>query len=104
MPLPSASQFQFTPDLRICRLLNGMWQVSGAHGRIDPQAALQNMLHYHEAGFTTWDLADHYGPAEDFIGEFRRQLAAAGGPAALAEVQAFTKWVPPPARMTRPIV
>ena len=28
-----------------------------------------------DAGFTTWDLADHYGPAEDFIGEFRRQLA-----------------------------
>jgi hypothetical protein len=49
MPLPSASQLQFTPDLRICRLLNGMWQVSGAHGRIDPQAALQNMLHYHDA-------------------------------------------------------
>ena len=83
MPLPPASQFQFTPDLRICRLLNGMWQVSGAHGRIDPQAALQNMLHYHDAGFTTWDLADHYGPAEDFIGEFRRQLAATRGPAAL---------------------
>ena len=74
MPLPLASQFQFTPDMRICRLLNGMWQVSGAHGRIDPKAALQNMFHYLDAGFTTWDLADHYGPAEDFIGEFRRQL------------------------------
>ena len=61
MPLPPASQFQFTPDMRICRLLNGMWQVSGAHGRIDPQAALQNMFDYHDAGFTTWDLADHYG-------------------------------------------
>ena len=104
MPLPSASQFQLTPDLRICRLLNGMWQVSGAHGRIDPQAALQNMMHYHEAGFTTWDLADHYGPAEDFIGEFRRQLEATRGPAALETMQAFTKWVPRPGPMTRPIV
>ena len=36
MPLPAESQFQFTPDMRICRILNGMWQVSGAHGRIDP--------------------------------------------------------------------
>jgi len=97
-------QFQFTSDLRIQRLLNGLWQVSGAHGAIDPLQALPNMLALHAAGFTTWDLADHYGPAEDFIGEFRRQLAAALGPAALADVQAFTKWVPPPARMTRPIV
>ena len=104
MQLPTASTLQFTPDLRICRLLNGMWQVSGAHGRIDPAAAIQNMLAYHEAGLTTWDLADHYGPAEDFIGEFRRQLRAAHGEEALASVQAFTKWVPHPERMTRQIV
>jgi aryl-alcohol dehydrogenase-like predicted oxidoreductase len=32
------------------------------------------MFQYMDAGFTTWDLADPYGPAEDFIGEFRRQL------------------------------
>jgi len=104
MSLPPASQFQFTPDMRICRLLNGMWQVAGAHGRIDPQAALQNMFDYHDADFTTWDLADHYGPAEDFIGEFRRQLAATRGPGALTTMQAFTKWVPQPGPMTRPIV
>jgi len=104
MLLPPASQFQFTPDMRICRLLNGMWQVSGAHGRIDPQAAIQNMFTYVDAGFTTWDLADHYGPAEDFIGEFRRQLAATRGNAALTTLQAFTKWVPRPGPMTRAIV
>src|SRR5437879_11906090 len=104
MPLPAESQLQFTPDLRICRLLNGMWQVSGSHGRIAPQAALQNMFDYYDAGFTTWDLADHYGPAEDFIGECRRQLAATRGPEALTTMQAFTKWVPRPGPMTRPIV
>jgi aryl-alcohol dehydrogenase-like predicted oxidoreductase len=104
MQLPENSTLQFTPDLRICRLLNGMWQVSGAHGRIDPTAAVQSMFTYHDAGFTTWDLADHYGPAEDFIGEFRRQLVAARGEEALASLQAFTKWVPQPGRMTRQIV
>lgn len=104
MSLPPASQYQFTPDMRICRLVNGMWQVSGAHGRIDPTAALQNMFTYVDAGFTTWDLADHYGPAEDFIGEFRRQLAATRGPEALSTIQAFTKWVPRPGPMTRSIV
>jgi aryl-alcohol dehydrogenase-like predicted oxidoreductase len=95
---------QFTSDLRICRLLNGMWQVSGAHGRINSQAAIASMLAYHGAGFTTWDLADHYGPAEDFIGTFRWQLAEAQGEAALADVHAFTKWVPRPGPMTRQIV
>jgi len=104
MPLPAESQCQFTPDMRICRIVNGMWQVSGAHGRIQPAAAVQNMFDYVDAGFTTWDLADHYGPAEDFIGEFRRQLLATRGAAALANVQAFTKWVPRPGPMTRSIV
>ncbi len=51
-----------------------MWQVSGTHGRIDSQRAIESMFQYMDAGFTTWDLADPYGPAEDFIGEFRRQL------------------------------
>ncbi len=104
MSLPDNAYFQFTPDLRICRLLNGLWQVSGAHGTIDPQRALQNMFDSHNAGFTTWDLADHYGPAEDFIGAFRRELTAQRGEAELSQMQAFTKWVPRPGRMTRAIV
>jgi len=81
-----------------------MWQVSGAHGKIEPQAAIQTMFKYLDAGFTTWDLADHYGPAEDFIGEFRHQLIATRGEQALSNLQAFTKWVPRPGKMTRQIV
>jgi aryl-alcohol dehydrogenase-like predicted oxidoreductase len=104
MDLPAAATTQLTPDLRICRLLNGLWQVSGAHGPIDRRAAIDDMFAYHDAGFTTWDLADHYGPAEDFIGEFRRRMAADRGVEALASIQAFTKWVPEPGRMTRQIV
>ncbi|MBF1988434.1 aldo/keto reductase [Fischerella thermalis] len=104
MTLPASSRLQFTPDLNICRILNGMWQVSGAHGRINPTAAIQSMFKYMDAGFTTWDLADHYGPAEDFIGEFRRQLIATRSQEALSHIQAFTKWVPRPGKMTRKIV
>jgi aryl-alcohol dehydrogenase-like predicted oxidoreductase len=104
MILPAAAYAQFTPDMQICRLLNGMWQVSGAHGRIDPKGAIAMMFQYLEAGFTTWDLADHYGPAEDFIGEFRRQLKTTRGEDAPALIQALTKWVPRPSKMTRQIV
>jgi len=78
-----------------------MWQVSGAHGAIDPVRAVDAMLAYHDAGFFTWDLADHYGPAEDLIGDFRRRFAASRGAERLSEIQAFTKWVPYPGRMTR---
>jgi len=104
MNLPPSSRLQLTPDLNICRILNGMWQVSGGHGRINPQEAIQSMFDYLDAGFTTWDLADHYGPAEDFIGEFRRQLVATRGQEALSNLQAFTKWVPRPGKMTRRMV
>jgi len=102
--LADSSRFQFTPDLTICRLLNGMWQVSGAHGYIDPASAIAEMFAYHDAGLTTWDLADHYGPAEDFVGSFRRQFAARHGVERLSKIQAFTKWVPAPGRMTRRVV
>ncbi len=104
MRLPESSRLQFTQDLQISRILCGMWQVSGAHGPIDRRDAIRSMFDYVDSGFTTWDLADHYGPAEDFIGEFRRQLSHRSGADALAEIQAFTKWVPRPGPMTRQIV
>ena len=104
MTLPQNSRFDLTSGLPICRILNGMWQVSGAHGAIDPDAAIPSMFDYVDAGFTTWDLADHYGPAEDFVGEFRRRLASARGGEAVSGIQAFTKWVPRPGPMTRQVV
>jgi aryl-alcohol dehydrogenase-like predicted oxidoreductase len=101
--LPNA-YIPFTDDLTICHILNGMWQVSGGHGRIDPAQAVDDMMAYHDAGYTTWDLADHYGPAEEFIGAFRRRLSAERGPMALETMQAFTKWVPRPGPMPRRVV
>ena len=59
--------YRLAPDLTICRIVNGMWQVAGGHGYIDHESAIGDMIKYHDAGFTTWDLADIYGPAEDFI-------------------------------------
>jgi aryl-alcohol dehydrogenase-like predicted oxidoreductase len=104
MTLPATARLPFAADLSICRILNGMWQVSGAHGAIDPARAVAAMEAYHNAGFTTWDLADHYGPAEDLIGNFRRQFTVRHGAERLPEIQAFTKWVPHPGAMTRQVV
>ena len=96
--------YQLAPDLTICRILNGMWQVAGGHGYIDHELAIADMMRYHDAGFTTWDLADIYGPAEDFIGKFRRRLLTLKGKEELERIQALTKWVPQPGRITRSIV
>ncbi|OAI50703.1 aldo/keto reductase [Planctomycetaceae bacterium SCGC AG-212-F19] len=104
MKVPGSIRFTFAPNMTICRLPVGMWQVSGAHGPIDPAAAIRSLFDHFDAGFTTFDLADHYGPAEDFIGEFRRQLVAQRGTDSLTNLQAFTKWVPRPGRMTRAVV
>ncbi|MEO9295775.1 MAG: aldo/keto reductase [Nitrososphaera sp.] len=97
-------RFRLSPGLDVCRVLNGMWQVAGGHGYIDPGRAISEMVRYHESGFTSWDLADIYGPAEDFIGDFRQALAKEKGEGELARVQAFTKFVPEPVRMTRSFV
>lgn len=101
MQLPSNAYSQLRPDLRICKVLNGMWQVSGSHGVIDFNSAIEDMLEYHKSGFTTWDLADIYGPAEDFIGEFFRRLDLDSNS---AKPQAFTKFVPSPGKMSKQFV
>ena len=100
----SQKTFQLASDLQICRLLNGMWQVAGGHGQINPGSALSEMFSYHDIGFTTWDMADIYGPAEEYIGEFRRRLEKQRGNQELARMQALTKFVPNPGPMTRTIV
>jgi aryl-alcohol dehydrogenase-like predicted oxidoreductase len=96
--------YQLAPDLTIHRVVNGMWQVAGGHGYIDRELAIEDMMKYHDAGFTSWDLADIYGPAEDFIGQFRGRLSEFKGKLELDKIQALTKWVPQPGRITRSIV
>jgi|SRR5688572_8872567 aryl-alcohol dehydrogenase-like predicted oxidoreductase len=99
--LPS---YKLAPDLTVCRILNGMWQVAGGHGYIEHERAVGDMISYHDSGFTTWDLADIYGPAEDLIGEFRLRLQELRGKQELDRIQALTKWVPHPGKITRPVV
>jgi aryl-alcohol dehydrogenase-like predicted oxidoreductase len=81
-----------------------MWQVSGSHGYIDPKKAIDEMIQYHNSGFTTWDLADIYGPAESFIGKFRKALEKLNGEDELNNSQALTKFVPNPGPMSKSIV
>ncbi|XP_062198883.1 flagellar radial spoke protein 5-like isoform X1 [Phragmites australis] len=91
-------------SLPICRVLNGMWQTSGGWGRIDRDAAVDAMLAYADAGLSTFDMADHYGPAEDLYGIFINRVRRERPPELLEEIKGLTKWVPPPVKMTRSYV
>eukprot|EP01041_Mallomonas_annulata_P010348 gene10348-21587_t len=83
----------------MCRLLNGMWQVSGAHG-YEPNRdnVVAEMARCVDAGYTTFDLADIYGPAEGFVGDF---CYGSRSSSVAKYAQFFTKWVPRPEEITR---
>ncbi|KAI5082217.1 hypothetical protein GOP47_0001960 [Adiantum capillus-veneris] len=101
----SLSTLQYQDDtLDICRVVNGMWQTSGGWGKIDPQSAVDAMLRYVDAGFFTFDMADHYGPAEDLYGIFINRVRRERGEELAFHVKGLTKWVPPPVKMTRAYV
>lgn len=85
------------PDLSISRVLTGLWQVADLErtGELPPRdAAAQSLQSYASAGLTTFDMADHYGSAEDIVGHYRAQQL---GP----PVESLTKWVPEPGPITR---
>jgi len=88
--------------MNVCRLLNGMWQVSGAHGyEPNKESAVTQMTKCAGQGYTTFDLADIYGPAEDYVGAFKK------GPISSTlsnDCQFFTKWVPRPEEITKSMV
>ncbi|XP_010244199.1 PREDICTED: flagellar radial spoke protein 5 isoform X2 [Nelumbo nucifera] len=87
-------------SLDICRVVNGMWQTSGGWGSIDQDNAADTMLRYADAGLTTFDMADIYGPAEDLYGIFINRVRRERPPELLDQIRGLTKWVPPPVKMT----
>lgn len=90
--------------LEVCRVLNGMWQVSGTHGAVDRAAAVEGMQAYVDAGLTTFDMADIYGPAEEIFGLFNRQLKSKSSETSVPALQGLTKYVPRPGPMERKVV
>ena len=89
---------QLAPGLSISRVLTGLWQLADMERdqrALDLDAAARAMRSYVEAGLTTFDMADHYGSAEDVSGIFLQ------GHDGEPPVQMLTKWVPKPGPLTR---
>lgn len=81
---------QLAPDLKILRILTGLWQIADMERdgqSLDLERAADHMQAYTQAGLTTFDMADHYGSAELIAGIYGNRPE---GQAA----QFFTKWVP----------
>jgi aryl-alcohol dehydrogenase-like predicted oxidoreductase/enamine deaminase RidA (YjgF/YER057c/UK114 family) len=90
------------PGLSISRLVCGLWQVADIEKdgtTIDPEQGANALQAYAEAGFDTFDMADHYGSAEIITGHLLKRIPVGSG-----RPVAFTKWCPEPGPMTRDVV
>ncbi|CTQ64955.1 aldo/keto reductase [Roseibium alexandrii] len=88
-------------DLEISRVLTGLWQIADIEkdgAELDPEKGADHLEAYLKAGFSTFDMADHYGSAEIISG---RLLARHDGQ---DRPQVFTKWCPEPGPMTADVV
>ncbi len=57
-------------SLRVSRTIQGYWQLAGGHGSYREVDAIENMQAHFDAGVTTLDTADIYGPSELIVGKF----------------------------------
>src|SRR5262245_62021995 len=101
-------RIEVAAGLTIPRVVTGLWQVADMErgGRtLDSDRATAEMAAYAEAGFTAFDMADHYGSAEDIAGRLNRLVSE--GRAKLPDgthPALFTKWCPTPGPMTPAVV
>lgn len=98
----SMETLALTDNLIISRAVTGLWQVADLEKDgdvLDPEKAADDLARYVEAGYTTFDMADHYGSAELIAGALLKRYRGA-----TPTPHAFTKWCPAPGPMTPEIV
>ena len=89
---------ELAPGFSISRVLTGLWQIVDMERRGTPlnlEETAAAMAPYVDAGITTFDMADHYGSAEEIAGRFKCQNAYG------SKIQLLTKWVPDPGPTSR---
>jgi len=95
----SVERCELSPGFTISRVLTGLWQIADMerNGRsLNLHATATAIKPYVDEGFTTFDMADHYGSAEEIAGLFRKQHSK--------NIELLTKWVPDPRAATRKAV
>lgn len=95
-------QLKLTGGMEISRVVTGLWQVADMEKdgeTLDPDDAADHLQAYVDEGFSTFDMADHYGSAEIIAGRLLKRYPDAG-----ERPRAFTKWCPAPGPMTEAVV
>lgn len=95
-------QFTLGEDLTISRVLTGLWQVADIEKdgvTIDPEKGADYLDTYARNGFSTFDMADHYGSAEIIAGHLLRRYREKDQRPIVC-----TKWCPQPGPMTADVV
>jgi len=106
IPLARPERIRLADNLEISRIVTGLWQIAdmerdGRH--LDAERAASVMADYAEAGFDSFDMADHYESAEVITGRFPgsgRSGPSGSGP----RPTTFTKCCPERGPMTRDVV
>eukprot|EP00191_Tetraselmis_sp_GSL018_P004856 CAMPEP_0177606280 /NCGR_PEP_ID=MMETSP0419_2-20121207/17213_1 /TAXON_ID=582737 /ORGANISM="Tetraselmis sp., Strain GSL018" /LENGTH=402 /DNA_ID=CAMNT_0019100611 /DNA_START=23 /DNA_END=1228 /DNA_ORIENTATION=+ len=84
--LPTVPTATLAPGLEISQVVKGCWQLSGGHrgdkasDRTQGQDAVTDFAAFADAGITTLDTADIYGPSEALIGKYLRSKDAGSPP------------------------
>lgn len=97
----NVERVDLAPGLGISRLVTGLWQIADMERDgvpVDPERTADALERYVDAGFTSFDMADHYGSSEQVTGVLRTRPGRSGA------VELFTKWVPRPGPMSRDAV
>jgi aryl-alcohol dehydrogenase-like predicted oxidoreductase len=78
------------PGYSIPRIIRGGWQLTGDHGAVDRERAIDEIQTFVDAGLNTVDGADIYAGVEALFGSFNARRKAQGG----ALLQMHTKCAP----------
>jgi len=99
MTLPTIEKINLGP-LVVPRVWNGLWQLSSPSWGTAPTGRIRREMARHvDQGYYAFDMADHYGSAEQLFGQFRQSLASP------SEVVGATKWcIFRPTVVTRAVV
>ena len=87
-------RFALAPSYSVCRVINGLWQLSDGHRSesVQQDEALRGLLRLVDAGFTTFDCADIYLGVEELLGRLTKELKRSKG--VTAKIEIHTKYVP----------
>ena len=87
--------------LTVPRLVVGLWQIADMernNQQLDLNKTATYMDSYVHAGFTTFDMADHYGSSEIIAGICKNKHPEKNS------IRLFTKWVPKPGPIDKVMV